>query len=111
MRITTGRSNMLHFYSVLFHYGQLRWDGMNGAWHQSTYDPLPLHSILELGPLPRALDHYERLKLLWNEKKPGYLWYCRMEFIQLLHCIMKWMLEDSQDGKRNAALVESVIDY
>lgn len=111
MRITTNRANLLRFYSVLFHYGQLRWDGMNGVWHKPTHQPLPLLSVLQLGPLPRALDDYERMNHLWQEQKPGYLWYCRMEFMQLLHRILKWMLEDSQEGKRNAALVESVIAY
>ncbi|MDF2720929.1 MAG: transcriptional regulator [Paenibacillus sp.] len=111
MHITTTRTNMLRFHSVLFHYGELRWDGMNGSWSQATSTPLPLQSVLQLDTLPMALDHYERLKLLWNEKKPGYVWYCRMEFMQLLHRIMKWMLEDSQEGRHTAALVESVIDY
>lgn len=45
MRLTTEPSNLLHYYSVLFRYGQLRWEGTEGVWQNTGDIPLPLNSV------------------------------------------------------------------
>lgn len=111
MRITTDSSSVLHYYSVLFRYGHLRWEGTDGVWQDATYTPLPLNSVFYVEEFPIVLDSYQRMTAIWNDKKPGYAWQCRMEFMQLLHRVMKWMLEESQEGVRSADLVDSIIVY
>ncbi|TNJ65370.1 helix-turn-helix domain-containing protein [Paenibacillus hemerocallicola] len=111
MRITTGKVNMLRYFSVLFHYGELRWEGADGVWQDTTHAALPLNSVYYVEEYPIVLDIYRRMTEIWDGKKPGYMWHCRMEFMQLLHRLMRWMLEDSQEGVRSAALVDSIIVY
>ncbi|MDF2669990.1 MAG: transcriptional regulator [Paenibacillus sp.] len=111
MRITTESTKPLLYYSILFQYGQLRWEGTSGVWKETTFTPLPLNSVVHVEESLEVLEIYQRLTGIWNGNKPGYHWHCRMEFMQLLHRIMRWMHEDSQETKHSAALVESIIVY
>lgn len=111
LRITTTPDNPLLYSSILFKYGELRWDGTDGVWSNKAATQLPVKSIIHVEEATTVLDIYERLIETWNHKQPGYLWHCKMELFQLLHRIMRWMLEASQEAKDGAALVDSIVDY
>lgn len=110
MRIVTSAADPILYSSVIFRYGQLRWEGQNSVWNDGKA-PLPLQNVSLMDEVPAIAEHYRRLTGIWKSRKAGYVWHSRMEFLQLLHRIMQWLLEESQEGARSAALIDSIITY
>lgn len=111
MKMTTQQSNPLAFYSSQFQYNHFRWDSASNSWAATEQYPIPLQTTLFFMENRALLDAYRRLLQLWKGKDVGYLWYCKLELLQLLNLVISMTRESSKHIQQNAALVESAIAF
>jgi len=111
MKLSTQRTNTLEFYSGQFQYSHLRWESASNDWVLSEKSPMPLQTTMFFTESRALLDAYRRLLQLWRSKEVGYLWYCKLELLQLFNQVISMTRESSKHIQQNAALVESAIAF
>lgn len=111
MKIMTEQQSLLKFYSVLFQYGQLRWEGESSQWSSNLINPIFEKTVTYFDENPTLLDQYSDLFTLWNRKGIGYEWKAKLHFQQLLDVLIQMIHDSSEHLQRNAILIEQTIEY
>ncbi|GLX66974.1 AraC family transcriptional regulator [Paenibacillus glycanilyticus] len=109
MRLTSSRSNPLHFYSFLFQYRIIQWDGGT----MLSLEPagrLPLQ-LGNGGPEKAALESsFREAYELWHEKNNGYEWHVKLQLLSVLRLIQR-LGANREDHPDAASAVQKAIQY
>lgn len=111
MKIVSDKTSSLKFYSVLFHYGQFRWEGDVIQWTPDLKNPILEKTVTYFDESPILYEMYRDLFKVWNHKGIGYEWRVKLKFQILLDSIVKMVQNSSEHKQRNALIIEQTIEY
>lgn len=111
MKLRTQKNRLLHFYSILFHYGQLRWEGDSIQWKHDIKNPIYSKDVTYFEESPMLLDIYRNIYRVWARKGIGYEWKAKWLFQQLLDVLIQMIHHSSEHQQRNVIIIEDTIDY
>jgi AraC-like DNA-binding protein len=109
--VLTSRENVLHFYSIHFDYGILRWDGARGNWRDESMGLLPFPSTIQAHKSPLLRDVFVEALRVWNERKAGYDWYAKLCFMQTLGEVSKLLDTQNEQEDRSARTIKASTEY
>lgn len=109
----SSRQDPLHFYSVMFHYALICWEGWNSPSLLAENDghKLPLPSFSALRHANAATVILRHMHTSWNSKKVGYEWKVNLAFKNLLSEVLSQQIRSKGDEEAALALVNKVIAY
>lgn len=111
MKLRTQKNCLLNFYSILFHYGQLRWEGDSIQWKHDIKNPIYEKEVTYFEESPMLLDIYSNMFRVWARKGIGYEWKAKWLFQQLLDVLIQMIHNLSGHQQRNVKIIEDTIEY
>lgn len=109
MQLTSSRSEPLQFYSFMFQYVAIHWDGSD-MYSKGPTGKLPL----QLGSVTRepfAIESaFRRAYELWSEKNNGYDWHVKLQLLNTLQFIHQQGTR-TEDASTSEFAVQKAIQY
>ena len=109
MRLTSSRSNPLHFYSFLFQYRTVYWEGGTMQSREAS-GRLPLQ-LGNAGPEKTALESaFREAYELWHGKNNGYEWHVKLQLLNAIRLIQR-LGDNREDHPDTVSAVQKAIQY
>lgn len=109
LRLTSSRSNPLHFYSFLFQYRTVQWDGGTMLSREAS-GKLPLQ-LGNAGPEQMALESvFREAYEQWHDKNNGYEWHVKLQMLNALRLI-QGLGANREDHPGAVTAVQKAIQY
>ncbi|WP_435171336.1 helix-turn-helix domain-containing protein [Paenibacillus glycanilyticus] len=109
MRLTSSRSNPLHFHSFLFQYRTIQWEGGTMLSREAS-GKLPLQ-LGNAGPEQMVLESvFREAYELWQDKNNGYEWHVKLQLLNALQLIQR-LGANREDHPGAVTAVQKAIQY
>ncbi|MFD2615443.1 AraC family transcriptional regulator [Paenibacillus gansuensis] len=109
MRIGTNPERPLRFFSFHFHYCLIRWEGgQMSSIHLNEKLPV-FGDLLYLGQ-PSIEESFRKAFHIWQDKKEGYEWHVKFEFLNIIRHITEWSSLEQEESS-TIGLVQKASAY
>ncbi|GAA3413534.1 helix-turn-helix transcriptional regulator [Paenibacillus hodogayensis] len=110
VQFVSSKHDPLQFYSVMFNFALVKWEGWNIPSLHRDERELPLPTISNLKPKNLATTIVQQMHAYWSNKKVGYEWKVNLGFKNLIaELISKQIQAKGEDAALD--IVNTVISY